>query len=399
MLVGLIGKPNTGKSSFFSAATMIDVPIANYPFTTIQPNVGIAYVLKKCVHEELGVNDNPKNSLCVNGIRHIPVKLVDVAGLIPDASKGLGLGNKFLDELRRADALIHVVDASGSTDKEGKAVEPGSHDPSEDVFFVEKEYDSWMAGIIRKDWEKIAHLTDQSKAFEELLEKLTGLGVGRGDLTEAMRKINPSGKRLQQWTDEDIFALATELRKLTKPILVAANKCDLPEAEKNIKRLQDTGRLIIPTSAAAELLLKKASQKGLIDYIPGSSSFVIRDKSLLTPEQLRALQSVEEKVLRKWGSTGVQKALNEAYFTLLGGVVAYPVEDENRYSDKSGNVLPDAYIMPKGSTAKDLAYRIHTELGAGFLYAVDARKKQRLSADYVLKDGDVIRIVSATKRA
>src|SRR5579884_4092500 len=354
MLVGLIGKPNTGKSSFFSAATMIDVPIANYPFTTIQPNVGIAYVLKKCVHEELGVNDNPKNSLCVNGIRHIPVKLVDVAGLIPDASKGLGLGNKFLDELRRADALIHVVDASGSTDKEGKAVEPGSHDPSEDVFFVEKEYDSWMAGIIRKDWEKIAHLTDQSKAFEELLEKLT------------------------------------ELRKLTKPILVAANKCDLPEAEKNIKSLQDTGRLIIPTSAAAELLLKKASQKGLIDYIPGSSSFVIRDKSLLTPEQLRALQSVEEKVLRKWGSTGVQKALNEAYFTLLGGVVAYPVEDENRYSDKSGNVLPDAYIMPKGSTAKDLAYRIHTELGAGFLYAVDARKKQRLSADYVLKDGDVI---------
>ncbi len=186
---------------------------------------------------------------------------------------------------------------------------------------------------------------------------------------------------------------------MTKPILVAANKCDLPEAEKNIKRLQDTGRLIIPTSAAAELLLKKASQKGLIDYIPGSSSFVIRDKSLLTPEQLRALQSVEEKVLRKWGSTGVQKALNEAYFTLLGGVVAYPVEDENRYSDKSGNVLPDAYIMPKGSTAKDLAYRIHTELGAGFLYAVDARKKQRLSADYVLKDGDVIRIVSATKRA
>jgi ribosome-binding ATPase YchF (GTP1/OBG family) len=399
MLVGLIGKPNTGKSSFFSAATMIDVPIANYPFTTIQPNVGIAYVLKKCVHEELGVNDNPKNSLCIKGIRHIPVKLVDVAGLIPDASKGLGLGNKFLDELRRADALIHVVDASGSTDKEGKAVEPGSHDPLEDISFVEKEYDSWMAGIIRKDWEKIAHLTDQSKAFEELLEKLAGLAVGRGDLTEAIRKINPSGKKFQQWTDEDIFALATELRKLTKPILVAANKCDLPEAEKNIKKLQNTGRLVIPTSAAAELLLKKASQKGLIDYIPGSSSFIIRDKSLLTPEQLRALQSVEEKVLKKWGSTGVQKALNEAYFTLLGGVVVYPVEDENRYSDKSGNVLPDAYIMPKGSTAKDLAYKIHTELGAGFLYAVDARKKQRLSADYVLKDGDVIRIVSATKRA
>jgi len=399
MLVGLIGKPNTGKSSFFSAATMIDVPIANYPFTTIQPNVGIAYVLKKCVHEELGVNDNPKNSLCINGIRHIPVKLVDVAGLIPDASKGLGLGNKFLDELRRADALIHVVDASGSTDKEGRSVQPGSHDPSEDIFFVEKEYDSWLAGIIKKDWEKIAHLTDQSKALEELLEKLAGLGVSRGELAEAIRRSNITGKRFQQWIEEDIFSLATQLRKLTKPILVAANKCDLPEAEENIKKLQNTGRLVIPTSAAAELLLKKASQRGLIDYIPGSSYFHIKDSSLLTPEQLKALRSVEEKVLKKWGSTGVQKALNEAYFTLLGGVVVYPVEDENRYSDKYGNVLPDAYIMPRGSTARDLAYRIHTELGAGFIYAIDARKKQRLSAEYVLKDGDVIRIVSTTKRA
>ncbi|MEM3638006.1 MAG: redox-regulated ATPase YchF [Conexivisphaerales archaeon] len=398
MLVGLIGKPNTGKSSFFSAATLIDVPIANYPFTTIQPNVGIAYVLKKCVHEELGINDNPKNSLCISGVRHIPVKLVDVAGLIPDASKGLGLGNKFLDELRRADALIHVVDASGSTDKEGKAVEPGSHDPAEDVVFVEREYDYWMAGIIRKDWEKISHLTDQSRAFEELLEKLAGLGVGRADLAEAMRKVNPSGKRLQLWTDEDIMMLAVELRKLTKPILIAANKCDLPEAEKYISKLQGTGRLVIPTSAAAELLLKKASQKGLIEYMPGSSSFKIRDESKLTPEQLKALRSVEDKVLKKWGSTGVQKALNEAYFSLLGGVVVYPVEDENKFSDRSGNVLPDAYIMPRGSTAKDLAYRIHTELGEGFLYAIDAKRKQRLSAEYILKDGDVIRIVSTAKR-
>lgn len=399
MLVGLIGKPNTGKSTFFSAATMIEVPIASYPFTTIQPNIGIAYVTKKCVHQELGINDNPKNSLCINGIRYIPVQLVDVAGLIPNASKGLGLGNQFLDDIRRADALIHVVDASGSTDKEGKIVAPGSQDPLEDIAFVEKEYDLWIAGIMKKGWDRVAHQTDQGKGVEELLLKLSGLGVSKTDLLEAMKKTNLTGKRFQQWTDEDIISFATEIRKLTKPILIAANKSDLPESEENIAKLKATGRLVIPTSAAAELLLKKAAQKGLIEYIPGASSFHIKDTSKLSPEQLRALQTVEDLVLKRWGSTGVQQALNDAYFKLLGGVVVYPVEDENKYSDKSGNVLPDAYIMPHGSTARDLAYRIHTELGDGFIYAIDARRKQRLSADYLLKDGDIIKIISTARRA
>lgn len=397
MLVGLIGKPNSGKSSFFSAATLIDVPIANYPFTTIEPNVGVAYVLKRCVHVELGVADNPKNSLCVEGIRYIPVKLVDVAGLIPDASKGMGLGNRFLDELRRADALIHVVDASGSTDKEGRVVEAGSHDPLEDVQFVEKEYDLWLAGIMKKDWEKVSHMSDFSKVTDALLERLAGLEVSRAVLYDAFRRAGLSQK-VQEWKEEDLLALSTEIRKLSKPMLIAANKCDLPTAKKNVERLRQTGRLVVPCSAAAEILLKKAAQRGLIHYIPGDSTFRVKEGVSLTQEQEKALKSVEEKVLKEWGSTGVQRALNEAYFTLLGGVVVYPVEDENRYSDKSGNVLPDAYIMPKGSTARDLAYRIHTDLGKSFLYAVDARRKQRLGADYQLKDGDVIKIVSSSRK-
>ncbi|MEM4201360.1 MAG: GTPase, partial [Nitrososphaerales archaeon] len=114
MLVGIVGKPNTGKSTFFNAATLMNVPMANYPFTTIQPNYGVAYLRKDCVCKRLNVKDNPVNSVCVNGVRLIPVKLVDVAGLVPGASQGRGLGNKFLDDLRQADALIHVVDASGS---------------------------------------------------------------------------------------------------------------------------------------------------------------------------------------------------------------------------------------------------------------------------------------------
>jgi ribosome-binding ATPase YchF (GTP1/OBG family) len=399
MLVGLIGKPNTGKSSFFNAATLLDVPVANYPFTTIEPNVGVAYVMKKCIHQELGLMDNPKNSLCVHGIRYIPVKLVDVAGLIPDASKGMGLGNKFLDELRRADALIHVVDASGSTDKEGRVVEPGSHDPIEDVLFIEKEYDAWIFGILKKDWDKVSHVPDQTKVREAIIEKLAGLEIGAASFGEAVRRSGLSQKKMQEWNDDDLFLFVSEIRKISKPILIAANKCDLVTAKPNIERLRQTGRIVIPTSAAAELLLRRASQKGLIEYIPGSSTFSFRQGVQLNAEQERALRFVDEKVLKVWGNTGVQQALNEAYFTLLGGVVVYPVEDENKFTDKNGNVLPDAYIVPRGTTAKDLAFKIHTELGQGFLYAIDAKRKQRLGADHVIQDGDVIKIVSTARRA
>ncbi|MEM0075038.1 MAG: redox-regulated ATPase YchF [Conexivisphaerales archaeon] len=398
MLVGLIGKPNAGKSSFFNAATMLDVPVANYPFTTIQPNMGIAYVIKQCVCKELGVTDNPRNSFCTDGIRRIPVKLVDVAGLIPGASKGMGLGNKFLDELRRADALIHVVDASGSTDKEGRIVPPLSNDPLEDVMFVEQEFDLWLASIISKDWDKLVKGPDPSKVKEWVVERLSGLGVSRGVFLEAVRTTGLENKRFQDWDQEDILALAKEIRNLAKPMLIAANKCDIAESSKNIERLKASGRFVIPTSAAAELVLIKAAQKGLIRYKPGDSSFEVAEGAVLTQEQERALKFVEERVLKRYGGTGVQKAINEAYFGLLGGIVVYPVEDENRFSDKDGNVLPDAYILPKGSTARDLAYKIHTELGDAFLYAIDAKRKVRLGAEYILKDQDVIKIVSTSKR-
>src|SRR5271157_5635220 len=133
VLVGVVGKPNVGKSTFFAAATLKDVPIADYPFTTIQANVGVAYLRTKCVCKEMGVTDKPRNSICVDGTRLIPVKLVDVAGLVEGASEGRGLGNQFLDEVRQADALIQVVDASGSTDSEGRKVPPGSNDPLKDI--------------------------------------------------------------------------------------------------------------------------------------------------------------------------------------------------------------------------------------------------------------------------
>jgi ribosome-binding ATPase YchF (GTP1/OBG family) len=311
----------------------------------------------------------------------------------------LGLGNKFLDDLRRADALIHVVDASGGTDMEGKVVTAGTQDPMEDVAFVEREYDLWLTGILVKDWAKMTRHIEPAKAKEAVAEKLTGLGVSVSDMLDAVRKAQLEAKKMADWSDEEVARFASELRKSNKPILIAANKADTPTSAANVKRLQDSGRMVIPTSAAAELLLRRAAEKRLIAYSPGDGSFVVKDGTALSPEQSKALEFVDQKVLRIYGGTGVQKALNEAYYGLLNGIVVYPVEDENKFSDKNGNVLPDAFVLPRGSTAKDLAGKIHSDLAESFLYAMDAKRKTRLGAEYELKDGDVIKIVATSRRA
>ncbi|MEM2964871.1 MAG: GTPase, partial [Candidatus Bathyarchaeia archaeon] len=187
-IVGIVGKPNVGKSTFFSALTMKTVPIANYPFTTIQPNRGVGYVRVPCVCKEFGVKDEPTNSACINGNRFIPVELVDCAGLVPGAWMGKGLGNMFLDEIRRAKVLIHVVDASGSTDEEGKPCATGTHDPSIDVKFLEEEIDRLLMSIINKDWSKIVKLTevDKKPLTEVIAERLSGISVSKIEVAQAL---------------------------------------------------------------------------------------------------------------------------------------------------------------------------------------------------------------------
>ncbi len=398
LLVGIIGKPNSGKSTFFSAATLVDVPIANYPFTTIKPNIGIAYVRVKCVCKELKVKDNPINSFCIDGNRFVPVKMVDVAGLVPGASKGRGLGNKFLDDLRQADALIHVVDISGKTDSEGRICE--YHDPLKDIEFVEEEFDLWVNSIIEKDWPKIIRRAEaEGEKIEALLaEKLSGLSIKERDIIEALALSNLKGKNPTKWGEKELFLLVKNIRKVSKPMLIAANKVDLSSSKENIEALKRKNINFIPCSSEAELLLKKASKKGLVKYIPGDKDFEIEDESRLTEAQRNSLNLVREKVLKVWGSTGVQEIVNSAFLRLLGAVAVYPVEDENNFSDKKGNVLPDCYLMKRNSTAIDLANTIHSDLAKGFLYAIDAKRKVRLPSDYVLKDSDVIKIVSTTRR-
>jgi ribosome-binding ATPase YchF (GTP1/OBG family) len=405
MITGIVGKPNVGKSTFFNSAALMNVPVANYPFTTIQANTGTGYIRVKCVHQELGVKDNPVNSVCVDGTRLIPVRLVDVAGLVPGAASGRGLGNKFLDDLRQADALIHVVDASGGTDEEGRITKPGSNNPLRDIEFIKREIILWVKSLLDKDWPKITRTvesgaTNSINLSTALAEKLSGLSIDEESVEIAVHKLSLRIDKPSGWADKDLYSFCETLMDISKPILIAANKCDQPFARENFATMNAEldGMIVIPCAAEAELLLRRASQANLISYIPGDSSFKVNDTSRLSPAQKKALDMVQTQVLDIWHSTGVQEAINDAYLRLLKGIVVYPVEDETKLTDKKGNVLPDARIMHQGDTAKDLAFKIHTDLGESFLYAIDARTGLRVGADYALKNNDVLKIVSTARK-
>lgn len=394
-----MGKTNVGKSTFFSAATLVSVPIASFPFTTIKPNRGIGYVRTPCVCREFGVEDNPVNSSCVDGDRLIPVQFLDCPGLIRGAHTGRGLGNQFLDELRKADALIVVCDAAGASDDEGRPCKPGTHNPVEDVKMIEHEYDMWLLGIMDKEWGRIVRRTEvvREKLTKLLAERLAGLGITVEQVNQATKSLRLDVSRPGAWKRDDLRMLATKLRKLSKPFVVAANKIDLPTAEENVKRLEDEGYLVTPCSAEGELILRRAAIKGLIRYKPGEGDFDILSVEELTREQVRALESVKE-VTSKWGSTGVQATINQAFLGLLNMIAVYPVENMSRLSDHDGNVLPDVYLVPKGTTARGLAYRVHTDLGDSFVCAFEARTKKKLGENYLLKDRDVIQIVATKAR-
>lgn len=403
-LIGIVGKTNVGKSTLFTAMTMIPVKIADHPFTTIEPNIGIAYVRRKCIHVELGLEKcNPRSGLCIRSYRFIPVKVIDVAGLIPGASRGRGLGNKFMDDLRQADVLIHVVDSSGSTDLEGNRSRPGAHDPVEEAQLITREIDEWFKDVVYRIWSsKIAKsITTVQNPIDLIYQNLSGLSIKKKHVVEAVKKTGLENKNPKTWSQVDIGEFAVNLRKISKPVIIAANKIDYPEALDNVKRLREIfgEEEVVPVSALGELILRKASQSGVIEYLPGDQGFSYRTpRDRLSGDQLKALDLIYRNVIQVYGSTGIQELLQRAVFNKLKLITVYPVEDENKYTDHHGNILPDAYLVEQGTTTRELAYMIHTDLGESFLYAVDAKRKKRIGEDHLLEDNDVVKIVAAKAR-
>ena len=394
MQVGLLGKANVGKSTFFSAATETPVASGNFPFTTIEPNVGVAYVKTDCACKHFQITH--QNELCVSGTRLIPVKLIDVAGLVPGAHEGKGLGNQFLDDARQADILIHVVDIAGTTDLQGQPVPIGTHDPLEDVAFVQDEFDQWFADILKREWDKITREIDQKRAklTDGITKRFSGLGIKDFQVQEILQNLGLISRNPKEWKDSDIQTFVKDLRKITKPIIIAANKADLCHDLDIIKKISD---VVIPCSAESELLLRKAAKAGLINYLPGDDHFSLVEGKDIQPPQQKALDLVKS-VFSKITTTGVQKLLDTAIFEKLNFIAVFPVEDETKLTNKDGIILPDAKLIPEGSTAKDLAGLIHADIAKGFLHAIDCKTKQRISGDQKLKNGDVIKIISTLSR-
>ena len=399
--IGLIGKTNTGKTTFFNSATLDTAEISNYPFTTKQPNIGNANAITLCVHKEFDVQDSPKNSRCINGWRFIPVDLVDLPGLIKGAWEGKGLGNQFLSVAAQSDALLHIVDASGSIDASGKIAEPGTGDPVADIGDIEEELVMWYLKLFEGNHDKISRAVNSGvDTISAIADVFRGIGVRDEHVRYALENNNLFGIRFDDFGPQQSKDFCWSLRDVSKPTLIVANKVDLPSASESFRRIREQYKdmIVVPCSADAELTLRRAESRGLIHYIAGDERFDIKDQSGLNDKQKWALNFIRKDILGEYMRTGVQFAINVAVFKLLRMNAVYPVADANRMADKYGNILPDVYLMKSGATVEDLARDIHSELAKGLLYALDIRDGLRLPTNYHLKDRDVVSIISTKKK-
>jgi len=399
--IGLIGKTNTGKTTFFNSSTLSSDEISTYPFTTKKSSTSTGYANTLCVHPEFNVIDNPNNSRCEDGWRYIPIELIDLHGLIKDAWKGKGLGNQFLSIASQSDALLHVVDASGSIDATGKITEVGSGDPVSDFADIEEELNMWYQKILEGNRDRLQKIIKSGDDHVDALTELyQGVGVKRNHVKEALKTSGLEEKDIENYDMQDSKKFASYLRKISKPTLIVANKIDVKGADKNFERLREryNDMIVIPASADSELTLRRAEQKNLIKYSPGSEKFDILQTNELNQKQKEALNFIQSDIMGEYMRTGVQFAINVTVFKLLKMNSIYPVASPEKLSDKKGRILPDLVLLKDGATVTDLAKEIHSDLTKGLLYAKDLRYNLRVPTNYQLRDRDVICLISASKK-
>lgn len=409
-LIGCVGKPSAGKSSFLNAATEANAKVGNYPFTTIEPNIGVTFFPTDCPCKKYGKTElcAPRYGECRQGQRRIPVKVLDVAGLVPGASEGQGLGNKFLDDLRQAHVLLHVVDVSGRTNEKGE--ETTGYDPLRDVDWLQDEIHSWIFQNLWRKWVSTVrrHVATKSSAAKTLQTQLSGYGANLATVSKTLSALDirePS--HLEEWDEAKVRQIVRKFMDIRFPTVLVLNKIDVPEADANISKIckkYDENKIIL-SSALAECFLKKMRKDGFIRYSEGEETFETAEDepngSLkpLDEKMKKRLDNVRDLVLFRYGSTGVQDAIKKAV-ECRELIPVYPVKNIHNFScDDTKKVFRDCALVPPGTTVRELCGMLSGEMEKHFLYA-EGVSGQRLGEDEeITPEKNIIKFTTAASVA
>ncbi|KAL4934153.1 Ygr210 GTPase family protein [Aspergillus undulatus] len=398
-LVGLVGKPSSGKSTTLNSLTDASSKVGNFPFTTIDPQRAIGYLQIDCACQRYGVTDKckPNYGGCTDGKRSVPIELLDVAGLVPGAHQGRGLGNKFLDDLRQADALIHVVDVSGTTDAEGKATR--GYDPSQDIEWLRSEIVRWVLGNLMQKWGSIKrrHTAIKATAVETLQNQFSGYGSTPQTVARCLDRLNMK-EPLEEWSDETVEEVVKAFIDEKFPTVFALNKIDHPDADKNISKIakmQDPQSIVL-CSAISEVFLRRLAKQNYIKYTEGSE-FVDTREDLIADgdpdggglremdEKLKTrVENLKDMVLYRFGSTGVVQCLSRAA-EILGLVPVFPVRNLHTFSSGAGTAaFRDCVLVKKNSTVGDVARKVMGDVPISYIEGVGG---VRVSEDDIVAVG------------